>query len=99
MWKYYVLLFVALVLVLAYTYIADPCNRLLRTDFEQRNPSYALLDSRAVSGSPEAVRCRVSYRKPDDKETYEDVWVYRYQGTRWEFSKVAEAEKTGQTAQ
>lgn len=99
MWKYYVLMFVALALVLAYTWVADPCNRLLRTDFAQRNPSYLILDSGADRGAPESVRCHISYRKPGDREIYEDAWVYQYQGTRWEFSKVVETGKRRQAPQ
>lgn len=93
MWKYYILAVVAVALILSYTYISDPCNRTLRTDFAQRNPSYLILDSGADEGTQEVAYCRISYRKPGDTEIYQDIWVYQYQGTRWEFSKTVETEK------
>jgi hypothetical protein len=96
MWKYWVLMFVVLVAVLFYTYVADPCNRLLRTDFSAKYPDYVILDSGARTGSPESVHCQISYRKPGDARVYEDVWVYQYQGTAWQFSKVVETGKRRQ---
>ena len=89
MWKYYALLLAAVALVLAYTYVADPCNRLLRTDFARMHPDFEILDSGAEQGSPESVRCQISYRKPGSPDVYREVWVYQYQGTAWEFSRVA----------
>ena len=97
MWKYYALLFAAVVAILAYTYVADPCHKLLRTDFAQQYPSYEIAGSGADKGSPEAVRCRVSYRKPGDEKVYEEIWLYTYQATRWKFSKVIETENGRQT--
>ncbi len=76
MWKYYALMFVAVALILAYTYVADPCHKMLRTDFAKANPNFVILDSEAESGAPESVHCRISYQKPGDDGTYEDVWVY-----------------------
>lgn len=98
MWKYYALLFVAVGLVLAYVYVADPCNRLLRTDFMKANPSYVILDSNAESGAPESVHCRISYKKPGDDLIYEDVWVYMYGETSWEFSGIAESGRKKQAS-
>jgi hypothetical protein len=91
MWKYWALLFAAVALVLAYTYVADPCHRLLRADFARIHPGYVLLQSEAEAGSPESVRCRITYRAPEGAETREDVWVYQYRDTAWEFSRIAEA--------
>lgn len=97
MWKYYALVFVALALVLAYTYVADPCNQLLRTDFAAKNPTYEIVDSGADRGAPEIVDCLISYRKPGDKQVYQDTWVYQYQKTDWAFSRIAESGKKKQT--
>lgn len=96
MWKYYVLLFTAVALVLAYTYMADPCHRLLRTDFARLRPGQVLLDSGAETGSPESVRCRISFRA-DGGEVHEEVWLYQYHGTAWEFTRVVEAGKKALT--
>lgn len=93
MWKYYLLLFTAVALVLAYTYVADPCHRLLRTDFERLRPGQVLLDSGAESGSPSSVRCQISYREQGSEEIREDVWLYQFHGTAWEFAKVVETGK------
>lgn len=92
MWKYYVMLFGAVALVLAYTYVADPCNRLLKADFARMHPGWWLLSSEAERGSPESVRCRISYRKPESPVVHEEVWVYHFRDTAWEFSRVAEPE-------
>lgn len=93
MWKYYLVIFAALVLVLGYTWVADPCNRLARADFAERNPSFAILDSGADGGSPASVHCHVTYRKPADDEVYEDIWVYQRTTTAWQFDRVAETGK------
>ncbi len=96
MWKYYLLLFASVAAVLAYTYIADPCNRMLRSDFALKYPSYAIEGSEARKGSPEAVLCHISYRKPGDVGIYEETWLYQYDRTSWKFSRVVEAEKRRQ---
>jgi hypothetical protein len=90
MWKYWAIMFVALLSVLAYTYLADPCNRLLRADFALRHPGDEIIDTGAEKGSPESVHCHVSYRKPGEQSRYEEVWLYQYEGTRWEFARVVE---------
>jgi hypothetical protein len=97
MWKYYAFLLAALVLVLAYVYVADPCNRLLRTDFARMKPGHWLLDARAERGSPESVRCRISYREPQSGAIFEDVWMYQYAGTAWQFSRIAETRRRALT--
>lgn len=94
MWKYYALLFTAVALVLAYTYVADPCNRLLRTDFARMRPGDVLLDSGAEMGSAESVRCRISYRDPGGT-THEAVWLYHHHDTAWEFGRVVESDEKG----
>lgn len=93
MWKYYALLFAAVAVVLAYTYMADPCHRLLRTDFARMRPGAVLLGSSAESGSPSSVQCRISFREPGSSEVREEVWVYQYHETAWEFTRVTEARK------
>jgi hypothetical protein len=92
MWKYWALLFVAFALVLAYTYVADPCNRLLRTDFARMRPGHVLLDSGAEMGSAESVRCRISYRDPEGQR-HEALWLYQYHDTAWEFGRVVETDQ------
>lgn len=97
MWKYYAILFSAVALVLAYTYMADPCNRLLKADFARMHPGDVLLSAAAESGSPESVHCRISYRTPASAQLHEDVWVYQRTDTAWEFSRVAETESAALT--
>ncbi|RIL06170.1 MAG: hypothetical protein DCC71_07695 [Proteobacteria bacterium] len=80
MWKYYALLFTAVALVLAYTYVADPGD--------------VLLDSGAEMGSAESVRCRISYRDPGGT-THEAVWLYHHHDTAWEFGRVVESDEKG----
>jgi len=99
MWKYYLIMFAVLVGVLWYTYEADPCNRLLRTDFARQNPAYELLSSEAHSGSPESVHCQISYRKPGDEGVYEATWLYGFQDKGWRFSRVVETEKPKQASE
>ncbi len=88
MLKYYVFLFVIVGIALYYVFIRDPCNRQIRTDFADRHPSYEVLDSDAMQGSPETVRCRISYRKPDSDQVYEDIWLYVFSERGWEFSRI-----------
>jgi hypothetical protein len=88
MWRYYLVLFAAFAAVLAYTYVADPCNRLLRSDFLRMRPGHVLLRSDAEAGSPEIVHCRVRYRTPLGEQAQEDVWVYQYRDTAWELSRI-----------
>jgi len=97
MLKYYAFLLLILGIGLYYVFIKDPCNQQLRTDFSNKYPSYKILDSGASEGSPESVRCHISYRKPDSNQIYEDVWLYKDSGRGWEFSKIVESHKAEQT--
>ncbi len=93
MLKYYVCLFLAAAVALFYAFTMDPCNRLLTTDFSDKHPGYKILGTGASEGTPESVRCHISYRKPEREEIYEDIWLYQYSGGEWEFSSVIESRK------
>ncbi|MCP3985388.1 MAG: hypothetical protein GY723_13445 [bacterium] len=95
--KYYVLMFLIMGIALLYAFLEDPCNRQLRADFSREHPSFEILDSGASEGSPESVRCHISYREPENEQVYKDVWVYQNTGDGWTFFKVAEARQTDQT--
>ncbi len=97
MLKYYIFAFAIVGIALFYAFISDPCNRQLRTDFSDKYPSYAILDSGASEGSRESVRCHISYRKPDSEQIYEDTWLYRDLGSGWKFSRILEAHKREET--
>ena len=97
MLKYYVALFLIMGMALFYAFITDPCNRQLRTEFSNKHPSYKILNSGASEGSPETVRCRISYQEPDSEQIYEDIWLYRDSGGGWEFSRILETSKMEQT--
>ena len=97
MWKYFVLLFLVLGIAFYYTYVSDPCESQIRTEFSSRHPSYEVLDSGAKEGSPESVRCRISYRKPGNEQTHEEIWLYLNSDTGWKFSRALEAPKREQT--
>lgn len=89
MLKYYLLAIVIVGLALLYAYTEDPCNKLFRSDFASQHPDYRVLESDAEQGSPESVRCRVAYQKPDSAAIFEDVWLYTHEKkTGWRFSKV-----------
>jgi hypothetical protein len=90
MLKYYVFLFLIFGIAVFYAFIKDPCNQQLRSDFSDRYPTYTIVDSGASEGSPESVRCQISYRKPDSKQVYEDVWMYIHAKSGWEFSRIIE---------
>jgi hypothetical protein len=96
MLKYFVLLFVVVGLALFYVFIKDPCNQQVKTDFLAKYPSYEILDSSPAEGSPESVRCHISYRKPDSEEIFEAIWLYMHTKRGWEFSKTLEVVKTGE---
>ena len=90
MLKYYVLIFLAVGIGLFYVFIKDPCNQQLRSDFANKHPSYEILDTGASEGSPESVRCQISYRKPDSEQIHKDTWLYQDKGRGWEFSRILE---------
>jgi len=97
MLKYYVFAFLIVGIALFYAFLKDPCNRQLRTDFSNKYPSYKILESGASEGSPESVRCHISYQKLDSEQIYEDIWLYLYADSRWKFSRVLETPKREQT--
>ena len=99
MWKYYVLLFLVLGLALSYAYLADPCHSKMRTEFSNEYPTYKILESGAEAGSPESVRCRISYQKPGSEQIHEEIWLYQNPGDGWTFSRILETpeqERLGQ---
>jgi streptogramin lyase len=86
--KYYLVLFIILGIVLYNIFITDPCNNLLRADFANKYPGYEILDSVSGEGSPETVQCTAYYEKPDSKDVYKDIWVYRNSSDGWKFSNI-----------
>ena len=97
MFKYYVLMFLVIVIASFYAFLKDPCNVLVKADFSDKYPSYTILDSGAAEGSPESVRCHVSYRKADSAQVHEDIWLYRYSGSGWKFSRILGTPEREQT--
>ncbi len=93
MLKYYILAFSVVGIALFYAFLSDPCNKQLRTDFSNKYPSYKILDSGAAEGSPESVRCHVSYKKPDGEQVYEDTWLYQNTASGWSFSRILESKQ------
>jgi hypothetical protein len=65
----------------------------VRAAFAERHPGYEIVGSEAVEGSPESVRCQVSYRKPEAEQIYRDIWMYQRAKDGWSFSKIL---KTGE---
>ena len=94
--KYYAVLILFSLGVLYYVFLEDPCNRQLRTDFLEKYPGYTLVDSASLQGSPLEVQCSVYYRKPDDKQVYQDVWSYKKSGSDWRFSRVLQSRRAEQ---
>lgn len=86
--KYYVFPILIVGIALFYVFVKDPCNAQLRTDFSNKYPGYEILNSGASEGSPESVRCHISYRKPDGEQILEDIWLYQDSGRGWEFAKI-----------
>jgi hypothetical protein len=86
--KYYLVLFIIMGIVLFNIFIKDPCNNLIRADFVNKYPGYEILDSVSGEGSPESVQCTVYYEKPDSKDVYKDIWVYRNSSDGWNFSNI-----------
>ncbi|HJO23792.1 MAG: hypothetical protein GY772_09040 [bacterium] len=94
MLKYYALLVVVVGVALFYAFVKDPCNMQVRADLTDRFPTYEVLDSGATEGSPESVRCHISYKKPDGEEIYEAIWLYLYADNGWQFSRILETSDT-----
>ena len=90
--KYYALMFVVVAIALYYAFIKDPCNQQLRDDFSNRHPTYEILSSEAAEGSPESVRCHISYRMADSEQVHDDIWLYLYTKRGWEFSRILESD-------
>jgi hypothetical protein len=88
--KYYLLAIAVVGLALYYAYNTDPCNRLVRTDFASRHPDYQIIDSDPEQGSPESVRCRIVYRKPDSDQPQEAVWLYKHEKKGWRLYRASE---------
>jgi len=88
MWKYYALMVLVLGLGLYYVYVSDPCQNQMATEFASRYPGYEILHTGAEEGSPESVRCRISYKRPDREQAQEEVWLYLNPGSGWKFSRV-----------
>jgi hypothetical protein len=86
--KYYLVLLVIIGVVLFNIFIKDPCNILARADFANKHPGYEILDTVSGEGSPESVQCTVYYEKPDSKDVYKDIWVYRNSSDGWKFSNI-----------
>jgi len=97
MLKYYLLAFAVVAIALFYAYVSDPCNKLVQMEFASQHPDYEIVDSAADQGSPESVRCRISYRKPDSEKVHEAVWLYIHGKEGWEFSKVVGAQSHDET--
>lgn len=95
--KYYALMVLVVGIALFYAFVKDPCNQQLRTDFANRYPDYRIQNSRASEGSPESVRCRISYQMTDSEQIHEDIWLYQHSRSGWEFSRILETSKTEQT--
>ncbi|MBW2416560.1 MAG: hypothetical protein JRG76_18860 [Deltaproteobacteria bacterium] len=92
MWKYWVFMLVVLGLALVYAYLSDPCIGLVRSEFSARYPDRQLVSSDADSGSPESVRCVVSYRESGSQEVESEVWWYRNKPDGWQLYKILEPE-------
>jgi hypothetical protein len=90
MLKYLAFLVLIIGVALFYVFVKDPCNGQLRADFSNKYPSYEIVDSGASEGSPESVRCLVSYQRPDSEQIQEDIWLYQYSRRGWEFSRIIE---------
>ena len=69
----------------------------MRAEFSSKYPDYEILHSGAEEGSPESVRCTISYRKPDSAQIHEELWLYRNPGRGWRFSRVLEGPEGAQT--
>jgi hypothetical protein len=100
--KYYLLMVAVVALALLYAFVEDPCNRLVRMEFAEKHPGYVILDSHPDQGSPESVRCQITYRRPDDARVYEDVWLYHHvskggRGRGWQFARALETARRRDT--
>ncbi len=90
MWRYWVFMLVLLGGLLVYAYSSDPCIGLVRREFSEKHSRYEIVSTDAESGSPESVRCVVSYRVPPSREVEQEVWLYRNAGDGWALFKILE---------
>jgi hypothetical protein len=94
--KYYLLMVLVVGIALYFVYLKDPCHQQLRTDFSSKYPGHEILNAEALEGSPESVRCTVSYRKLASGEIFEDIWLYQDLGKGWEFLKIVRTQQKEQ---
>jgi hypothetical protein len=99
MYKYYGFLILIVGMAVLYVFVKDPCKQQLRAEFADMYPSYVILDSAASEGSPESVRCRISYQKPEDKQIYEELWLYQHKRDGWSFSRILETHEKEQAGE
>lgn len=98
MLKYWVFMLAVLGIALVYAYFSDPCSRLVRGDFSEKHPAYEVVSVDAESGSPESVRCVVSYRNLDSRQVHEEVWWYRNAGSGWALFEILETPENPERA-
>ena len=99
MMKYYVIMFLVAGVALYYVFLQDPCHKKVSEDFASKYPGYVVLSSTASDGSPQSVRCNISYRNPDSEQTYEDVWLYENSNEGWKFSEIIESGQAEQKSE
>jgi hypothetical protein len=90
--RYWIFMLVLLGALLVYAYYSDPCIGLVRGEFQARHPDWELVATDAESGSPESVRCVVSYRAPESRDVKRVIWWYRNDGGDWALFKVLDAD-------
>lgn len=93
MLKYYIALFLVAAGVLYYVFLQDPCSQLVKTEFSAKYPDYEIMFTGATDGSPESVHCHITYENPENRQVYEDVWLYLNQGNGWVFSRILSSEQ------
>ncbi len=55
----------------------------VRDTFAREHPNYSLEDAFVGDGDGDTAYVHIRYRKPGDPKGYEEAWMYRRQGRRW----------------
>ncbi len=68
--------FLALFLVVLFSSCGFPSETQVKEDFKVANPTFQPLSAVVGEGHGDAAYYHIRYKKPDDAQTYEQVWLY-----------------------
>ena len=72
--------FLKILLICILTFFCFACNfpseEQVKNDFRSANPTYVPISAIVGEGDGDAVYYHIRYTKPNDNQTYEEIWLY-----------------------